>query len=618
MSSIAVLPPTLVNQIAAGEVVERPASVVKELVENALDAGGRRIVVQIEEGGSRLISVRDDGRGMDDTDLPLALTAHATSKIRSLDDLEAVQSMGFRGEALASIASIARVTLTSCTANAPHGWTLSNEVDVTACKPAAHPQGTTVLVRDLFYQTPARRKFLRTERTEFGQIDQLMRRFALAHPTVGFTLEHNGRRLFDLPPIGPDQLSEQFPARIAQMLGEDFLTRARFIDSTASGLGLTGWVADPSYARSSTDQQLFFVNGRIVRDRLIGFAIRRAYADVLHHARQPAYVLSLNLDPRHVDVNVHPTKAEVRFRDGRAVQDFLFREIHRALAVGADPGVGDAAAFGAGASSGELRSSGSAGAPPSRSMPDRALASAPRVQGYLDLLSAAAEPVSNPVMVPSASATTLAFGGVTESEPAEIPPLGFSLAHLHGVYILAQNAQGLIIVDAHAAAERVTYERLKTAYAGRQMVLQPLLLPVTFGVTEAEADRFEAFASAFARMGVALSRIAPTRIRVTALAALLRGADAESLARDMLAAVEDDELLPDAENPVMTERINAVLSRMACHGSVRANRILTRPEMDALLRDMERTERADQCNHGRPTWRQLSMTDLDRLFMRGQ
>lgn len=609
MPAIAVLPPTLVNQIAAGEVVERPASVVKELVENAIDAGAQRVVVLIEEGGSRLISVCDDGRGMDESDLPLALMAHATSKIRSLDDLESVESMGFRGEALASIASIARVSVTSSVADAAHGWVLSNEDASDTCKPAAHPRGTTVVVRDLFYQTPARRKFLRTERTEFGQIDQLMRRFVLAHPTVGFTLEHNGRRLFDLPPIPTNLLSEQLPTRIAEMLGQGFLERARSIDSSASGLGLSGWVADPSYARASTDQQLFFVNGRIVRDRLIGFAIRRAYADVLHHARQPAYVLALTLDPRHVDVNVHPTKAEVRFRDARAVQDFLFREIHRALAAGGrmhpEMVVSDDQSFQTPVSH---PVSGSA---PSRIREDDF--SMQSAQGYLRLLSAASVPASNQSPVLAGSGVEIA-----ESLPAEIPPLGYALAHLHGVYILAQNAQGLVIVDAHAAAERVTYERLKGAYATQRIVLQPLLLPVTFTVSEVEAEQFAAYSAAFSRLGLELARVAPTRVRVTALAALLRGADVESLARAMLSAVEDDEPLPEEENSVLTERINAVLSRMACHGSVRANRQLTRPEMDALLRDMERTERADQCNHGRPTWRQLSMTDLDRLFMRGQ
>lgn len=625
MPNIAQLPPELVNQIAAGEVVERPASVVKELVENAIDAGARRIDVRIEEAGSRLIEVRDDGSGMSVEDLPLAFAAHATSKIRSLDELESVATMGFRGEALASIASIAQVTVSSRRASDSHGWALS-PTESPECRPTAHPTGTTVTVADLFYNTPARRKFLRTERTEFAQIDQLMRRFALAHPGIGFSLTHQGRTVFELSPLPPEQAVPQMPSRIEALLGAEFLDRARRIDSAASGLSLSGWVADPAYARSTTDQQLFFVNGRIVRDRLIGFAIRRAYADVLHHARQPAYVLALDLDPRAVDVNVHPTKAEVRFRDARAVQDFIFREIHRALAQGGVMG-GEPTATADDVFSATRQPSVFDGGAVGRSEPESnprarpgfAAASTPVTaaasQGYLNLLAASAAspaPLFEEVPRPAVQESP------TTDRQQDIPPLGYALAHLHGVYILAQNAQGLVIVDAHAAAERITYERLKAAYAAQQMTIQPLLLPVTFAVTEFEADQYEAQVEAFARLGVVLARVAPTRVRVSALAALLRHADAEALARALLSALSEEE--PDWGQPqtVLTEPINAVLSRMACHGSVRANRILTRPEMDALLRDMERTERADQCNHGRPTWRQLSMTDLDRLFMRGQ
>lgn len=626
MPHIAQLPPELINQIAAGEVVERPASVVKELVENAIDAGAQHIDVRIEEAGSRLIEVRDNGCGLSADDLPLAFAPHATSKIRSLDELESVATMGFRGEALASIASIAHVSISSRRESEGHGWLLSPH-ESPECRPTAHPVGTTVTVADLFYNTPARRKFLRTERTEFTQIDQIMKRFALAYPTIGFSLTHQGRAVFELPPLPQEQAAERMPSRIEALLGAAFLNRARRIDSAASGLSLSGWVADPAYARSTTDQQLFFVNGRIVRDRLIGFAIRRAYADVLHHARQPAYVLALELDPRAVDVNVHPTKAEVRFRDARAVQDFIFREIHRALAQG---GVMTAqastqthvepASRGFFQPNSEPHSERSPGVRASHGAAPMSPASNPvhlnqagLNQGYLNLLAASAAPSSTRFDVSAASA-------ICESAQSQqdIPPLGYALAHLHGVYILAQNAEGLIIVDAHAAAERITYERLKAAYAAQQMTIQPLLLPVTFAVTQIEAEQYEAQADAFARLGVVLARVAPTRVRVTALAALLRHADAEALARALLAVLSEEE--PDWGQPqtVLTEPINAVLSRMACHGSVRANRMLTRPEMDALLRDMERTERADQCNHGRPTWRQLSMTDLDRLFMRGQ
>ncbi len=619
MSVIARLPAVLVNQIAAGEVVERPASVVKELVENAIDAGAQRIDVLIEVAGTRLIRVRDDGVGLSFDDLPLAFAAHATSKIRSLDDLEAVASMGFRGEALASIASIARVRITSRQAGASHGWCLA-PIDALEPKPAAHPQGTTVEVAELFYNTPARRKFLRTDRTEFLQIDLLMRRFALAHPSLGFSLSHEARLVFDLPAIAPEQGSAQLPVRIAALLGDEFLNRARRIDSAASGLSLSGWIADPAYARASTDQQLFFCNGRIVRDRLIGFAIRRAYADVLHHARQPAYVLALTLDPRAVDVNVHPTKAEVRFRDARAVQEFLFREIHRALAQGVDAtggagqlGGGPPLKWGADEAQSGLNLATDARANP---LPSRAA-----TQGYLNLPAAAHLPslFSSPVTpgAPYHSRLNHPFA-VAEGDAEQVPPLGYAVAHLHGVYILAQNAQGLVIVDAHAAAERIMYERLKTAFAAEQMTLQPLLLPVNFSVSEREADQYAEHKDAFMRLGVVLERVAPTRIRVSALAALLRHADAEALARTLFAALIESPIVWDEPQPMQAEPIHTVLSRIACHGSVRANRILTRPEMDALLRDMERTERADQCNHGRPTWRQLSMTDLDRLFMRGQ
>ncbi len=606
------LPQSLVNQIAAGEVVERPASVVKELVENALDAGATEIRVDIEAGGQRQVRITDNGRGIPKDELPLALAPHATSKIRNLDDLEAVASMGFRGEALASIASVSRLTLTSCPADARHAWSVESDAHDEP-RPAAHPPGTCVDVQELFYNVPARRKFLRAERTEFSHIDTLMRRLALAHPEIAFTLVHNGRTVFDLPPVGRDGLA----GRIRSTLGEGFLAEAREIDAGASGLSLQGWVAGPGYARASTDQQLFFVNGRVVRDRLVGHAIRRAYSDVLHHARQPAYLLNLRLDPRAVDVNVHPTKAEVRFRDARSVHDFLFREIHRALAqsgetaaiqtagdqlarmVSPDDGYPGAADAGVAAA----RSTTSFGRPASAPSP------AAR-HGYLDLLSTARTDDAAGVAFAAPESTT---AQVAEPTNNAIPPLGYAVAHLHGVYILAQNAEGLIVVDAHAAAERITYERLKQAYTDRRLVMQPLLLPVVLEVSEPEAERFDFWQGTFADLGVDLDRVGPTRVRISGLPAALRGADAEAIARDML-----DELERFGESAVVTDRLDALLSRMACHGSVRANRMLNRAEMDALLRDMERTERADQCNHGRPTWIQLDMAALDRLFMRGR
>ncbi|WP_407275738.1 DNA mismatch repair endonuclease MutL [Halothiobacillus sp. DCM-1] len=594
MSIIARLPVELVNQIAAGEVVERPASVVKELVENALDAGAQRIMVTVEDAGSRLIRVQDDGLGIAHDDLPLAFAPHATSKIASLDELESVTSMGFRGEALASIAAIARVQITSRQSGQDHAWALAPEWS--SPKPAAHPVGTTVEVRDLFYSTPARRKFLRTERTEFGQIDQLLRRFALAYPPCGFVLLHQGREVFDVPATGESRLSA---ARIESMLGAAFLDRARKIDASASGMSVQGWVADPAYARATTDQQMFFVNGRIVRDRVIGAAIRRAYADVLHHQRHPAFVLSFRLDPRSVDVNVHPTKAEVRFRDARAVQDFLFREIHRALADSAVRAPSESAMPTEMARSTAGRGWGEQPLPPAQA-----------VQSYLRLLQPATTADSQhfPSMVQEAATVP----------DAVIPPLGYALAHLHGAYILAQNAAGLVIVDAHAAAERITYERLKGAFARQEMAMQPLLLPVVVTVSEPEAEAVEGLSELFARLGVAVTRVGPVSLRISALASILRGADPEALLRGLLAEALVLDLSGDEQDPGVDSPIHRVLSRMACHGSVRANRPLTRPEMDALLRDMEATERADQCNHGRPTWRQFSLAELDRLFMRGQ
>ncbi|MFO7580907.1 DNA mismatch repair endonuclease MutL [Guyparkeria sp.] len=613
MPEILALPQSLVNQIAAGEVVERPASVIKELVENALDAGADRIEVQVVAGGVKQLSVRDNGHGMPPEQMPLALAPHATSKIRNLDDLEAVASLGFRGEALASIQSISRLRLVSRTADAEHGWELEAGVDDEPRPTPARP-GTLVDVRDLFFNVPARRKFLRTERTEFGHIDQLLRRLALANPAVSFSLVHNGRGVLDLPAVEAADLER----RIAATLGRAFLDQVRDIDAAASGLALRGLVASPQYARSSTDQQLFFVNGRVVRDRLIAHAVRRAYADVLHQARHPAYVLSLWLDPTAVDVNVHPTKAEVRFRDARGVHDFLFQAVHRALAA---PGGGrHAGAEGAepsfpvaddhvpppvrpatGRSSGGFGGAGRSGV----------YSAGDSGQAYLSLLAQGHRGESSPGGAP----------GVREPAPieGEVPPLGYAVAHLGGVYILAQNREGLVIVDAHAAAERVTYERLKEKYRDQGLSGAPLLLPVDLSVSPGEADAFEEFCDAFAATGVVLDRIGPERVRVREVPVMLREADIESLVREMLAELRRVPLAPDgARSSVIDDRVDEILSTMACHGSVRANRRLGIEEMNALLRDMERTERSDQCNHGRPTWRVLSLQELDRWFMRGQ
>ncbi|WP_410474189.1 DNA mismatch repair endonuclease MutL [Guyparkeria sp. TX1] len=601
MAEIRALPQSLVNQIAAGEVVERPASVIKELVENALDAGADRIEVQVVAGGVKQLSVCDNGHGMPPEQLPLAIAPHATSKIRDLDDLEAVASFGFRGEALASIQSISRLRLVSRTSDADHGWELSPGV-FDEPRPTPAKAGTLVDVRDLFFNVPARRKFLRTERTEFGHVDQLMRKLALANPDVAFRLIHNERPVLDLPAVTLETVDQ----RIAAVLGQGFLEQAREIDASASGFSLQGLVASPQYARASTDQQLFFVNGRVVRDRLIAHAIRRAYSDVLHHARHPAYVLSLRLDPATVDVNVHPTKAEVRFRDARGVHDFLFQSVHRALAApggAASSGIADPDQSGMSAPGmpfgGEV-------ARPSMGVPTTG--SGRSAQGYFSLLeqgrsgegegSRVAEPLP---------------------EDAEIPPLGYAVAHLGEIYILARNRDGLVIVDAHAAAERVTYERLKQSYRQQALSAAPLLLPVDLGVSPVEAEAFATWQEAFAAAGVVLDRIGPERVRVREVPVMLREADIETLVREMLAEMRRVPLAgDDVPRAVVDDRIDEILSTMACHGSVRANRRLTVAEMNALLRDMERTERSDQCNHGRPTWRRLTIEELDRWFMRGQ
>ncbi len=601
MPEIRALPQSLVNQIAAGEVVERPASVIKELVENALDAGADRIEVRVVAGGVKQLSVRDNGFGMPPEQMPLALAPHATSKIRDLDDLEAVASFGFRGEALASIQSISRLRLVSRTPDAEHGWEIApGQVDEPRPTPAK--PGTLVDVRDLFFNVPARRKFLRTERTEFGHVDQLLRRLALANPSVAFTCTHNERSVLDLAPVDDERIEQ----RIAAVLGQGFLDQARRIDASASGFSLHGLVASPQYARSSTDQQLFFVNGRVVRDRLIAHAVRRAYADVLHHARHPAYVLSLRLDPAAVDVNVHPTKAEVRFRDGRGVHDFLFQVVHRALAT---PGGGVAAPGveerGTDAEVSYAPSAALEAGPAYRAPPSSGVAG----QGYLSLLGQ-----SHNLGMPDP-------GGVAESLPIdeEIPPLGYAVAHLGEIYILARNRDGMVIVDAHAAAERVTYERLKDSHRRQGLSGAPLLLPVDIQVSPEEADAFEAWREAFARAGVELDRVGPERVRVREVPMMLRESDIEELALDMLAELRRLPLeAGEVSLTVVDERIDAILSTMACHGSVRANRRLGVAEMNALLRDMERTDRSDQCNHGRPTWRAISIQELDRWFMRGQ
>ncbi|WP_067562169.1 DNA mismatch repair endonuclease MutL [Halofilum ochraceum] len=598
---IQALPESLVNQIAAGEVVERPASVVKELVENALDAGARRIAVEVEQGGTRLIRVRDDGGGIPAAELPLALASHATSKIASLDDLEHVASLGFRGEALPSIASVARLRITSATADADHATAIEEDGQTA---PAAHPTGTTVEVRDLFHNVPARRRFLRTERTEYGHIEKTLRRLALGRFDVDFRLTHNGKPTGHWPAAVE---ATELERRIGAAFGTGFVEHALRIDHAGAGLQLSGWIAQPTFSRSQADLQEFFVNGRAIRDRLVTHAVRQAYADVLYHGRQPAFALYLAIDPAQVDVNVHPAKQEVRFRESRLVHEFLRRTVEEALQTPrgerADaPSPKAAASLVSGSEAGDHR--------PMPSRQNRmALPVSEQMAGYAALHPTSGAAADAAVAAPSAEAGVDA----AEARAETPPPLGFARAQIRDVYIVAENEQGLVLVDMHAAHERVTYERLKSGHASGRIRSQPLLVPHDMAVSRGEADAAEAHGEAFASLGFEVDRAGPERLTVRCVPTLLADGDIEALVRDVLA---DLQTLGSSER--LQEAINGVLSTMACHGSVRAGRTLTREEMDGLLRAMERTERADQCNHGRPTWIQLGMQDLDRLFLRGR
>jgi DNA mismatch repair protein MutL len=623
MSRIHLLSPRLANQIAAGEVVERPASVAKELLENSLDSGARRIDVDVEQGGVKLLKVRDDGGGIAPDDLPLALARHATSKIRELEDLEAVLSMGFRGEALASISSVSRLTLTSRTAEADQAWQVETEGrDMEPrVQPAAHPVGTSVEVRDLFFNTPARRKFLRAEKTEFDHLQEVIKRLALARFDVAFHLRHNGKTVFALHEAG-DEISRA--RRVASVCGPAFLEQALPIEIERGGLRLWGWVGLPTFSRSQADLQYFYVNGRMVRDKLVAHAVRQAYRDVLFNGRHPTFVLFLEIDPSTVDVNVHPTKHEVRFRDSRMVHDFLYGTLHRALAdVRPEDQVAAPAAISpmarpSGLSAGEFGPQGEMGLAASiLETPAPSLQPAWRGSG-----AGYQQPAVNPGVsageaqaayreyfspLPSAQAQSM------PQEQGDIPPLGYAVAQLKGVYILAENAQGLVVVDMHAAHERITYERLKHAMASEGLRGQPLLVPESIALSQREADCAEEHGKWFQRLGFELQRLGEETVAIRQIPALLKQAEATQLVRDVLA-----DLLEYGTSDRIQAHLNELLATMACHGAVRANRRLTIPEMNALLRDMEQTERSGQCNHGRPTWTQLSMDQLDKLFMRGQ
>ncbi len=623
MSKIQLLDSRLANQIAAGEVVERPASVLKELLENALDAGSESISVDVEQGGVKLVRVRDNGNGIERDDLPLALSRHATSKIRGLDDLEAIGTLGFRGEALAAISSVSRLSLASNVEGEAEGWqvTVEGRDMAPTVAPAGHPRGTTVTMRDLFFNTPARRRFLRTEKTEFNHLEEVFRRIALSEFNTAFRLTHNQKVIHQLPAGLDDTLRA---ARVAKLCGKGFMEQAVAVDVERDGLRLHGWMGLPTFSRSQADLQYFYVNGRVIRDKVVSHAVRQAYADVLYHGRHPAYVLFLELDPAMVDVNVHPTKHEVRFREQRMVHGFLYSSLHRAIA-GVRPGQ-------------ELAGSVVDEGAPAADM-DTAMAPS---QGNMSLTSPAGagmSSLSRPAgqAYPPTGGSAFGYGQgarqadaygalvgqqVSESAPAvmppasedeTVPPLGYAVAQLHGIFILAENQQGMVVVDMHAAHERITYERLKQSWADDKVRSQPLLVPVSLAVSSREADFAEQQPEVFSRLGFAVERAGPETLVVREVPALLRNGDSESMVRDVLS-----DLLAQGSSERIAQKLDELLSTMACHGSVRANRRLTIPEMNALLRDMEATERSGQCNHGRPTWTQMSIKDLDRLFMRGQ
>ena len=569
----------LANQIAAGEVVERPSSVVKELLENSLDASSSQIDVHVEAGGTRLIKIRDDGVGIKKQDLMLALSRHATSKIETISDLEAVSTLGFRGEALASIASVSHLTLTSNDSDGNTGWSIVEDGEVT---PAAHPRGTTLEVRDLFFNTPARRKFLRTERTEYQRIDEIIRKVSLSHPTINITLSHDGKMTRQYR--GSTSKDDE-QRRLASAFGTTFVENALYFEEENHGMHLSGWISLPTYSRSQSDQQFFFVNSRIIRDKLITHAVKQAYSDVLYQARQPVFALFLTLDPKTLDVNVHPTKHEVRFRDSRNVHDFIFHTIHKVLA---DVRPEDVVELGP---VGRLTS---IPVQSNFSMEGKHQGSriSEQMQHYAELLRS--EPAS-----------------INADVYSDVPPLGYAVAQLHGIYILAQNERGLVIVDMHAAHERITYERLKVS--DNNLKIQPLLVPMTIAVSAAESDAVDNCAAELGNLGFDLTRASEESLIIRAIPALLSRGNAEQLVRDVLADLVEF----GSTSRIQAER-DEILSTMACHGSVRANRKLSIEEMNALLRDMEETERSGQCNHGRPTFCELTVGELDGLFLRGR
>ena len=603
MNRINSLSKRLANQIAAGEVVERPASVIKELLENSLDAGATRLQIDVEQGGVKLMRVKDNGCGIHKDDLALALSRHATSKIIELTDLENITSLGFRGEALASISSVSRFHIISNSSeeSGSSGWKVEvegQEVEVSV-SPAAHPQGTSAEVRDLFFNVPARKKFLKTEKTEFTRIDEVIKRIALSRFDVQFNLKHNQRTIHQLLPAISEQERQR---RVSLVCGPVFVDNSVYIDVERSGLRLWGWVSLPTFSRSQSDLQYFYVNGRTIRDKLVTHAVKQAYRDVLFHGRHPAYVLYLELAPSSVDVNVHPTKHEVRFRDSRLVRDFLFSALHKALAE-VTPSVQIAS-----------QHAGMTGTESKFAHDD------PKVYGKQANLRLA-EPTTAPY---GAYATTnvrdhdqiqeqIASLAKLNAGNEEVPPLGYAIAHLHGIYILAQNKEGLIIIDMHAAHERIIYERMKVACKSERLKMQPLLVPLSIAVSQSEADCAAAQKKELLGLGIELDKLTDEAIVVRQVPSILKDSDVEQMVRDVLSDV-----LEYGSSDRIQAHQEELLSTMACHGSVRANRHLTIPEMNSLLRDMEATERSGQCNHGRPTWVCQSLSELDKLFLRGQ
>jgi len=610
------LSPLLANQIAAGEVIERPASVVKELLENSLDAGARHVQVDIEEGGSRLIRIRDDGHGIHPEDFGLALSRHATSKIQSSEDLAKIMTLGFRGEALASISAVSRFNLISAT-DKHGGWKIQAQgvIDAPELTPAAHPRGTTVEVRDLFFNVPARRKFLRTEKTEFEHIDELIKRVALAVPAATFVLMHNQRQIRQYSGANDEATLQQ---RLADLCGPEFAKHVLKIEAETAMMRLHGWIAEPTFSRSQADLQYFYVNGRVVRDKIISHAVREAYHDVLYRERFPAFVLFLEIVPEVVDVNVHPAKHEVRFRDGRMVHDFIRRAIHDAL-ESLRPGVSRVA------------------------VTEKKVASAPvmKVQEQMDVYQVLGQPVGD-VQHPhpafghllpqvgegksdarakdSHSTSPLPTRDLDESNStshfgrgATTHSLGYALAQLLGTYILAENNQGLIMVDIHAAHERILYEKMKRELLSGSLPTQPLLLPITLNLSEREVNTAENHAALFQQLGFQIERLAKESIVIRSVPALLATNAAEKLIRDMLADILEHNMSKRA-----SEELNHLLGNLACRSAIKANHPLTLPEMNALLRDMEQTENSGQCNHGRPTWVQLDRKELDKFFLRGR